>query len=130
MWLAVAVSLWGLWLAARESGRRRSLLPGIGLQLVALGVLTAILLPVISITDDLQANHNPAEVERASVVRNEGHLPAVPPPSVLPFALALLTLCVAPGGLLSMTHPAEGESARRPIQGYLRSLWSRPPPAA
>jgi hypothetical protein len=129
VWLAVVMSLWGLWIATWRRDYRVALLPRIGLQLVALGVLTAVLLPAISITDDLQAGHNPAEVERTSVARNERQLSAVPPQNVLPFALALLILCVARGDSRSMALFTEYKSAPRPIQGHLRSLWSRPPPA-
>jgi hypothetical protein len=129
IWLAVAASLWGLWLAAGRDSGKRLLLPRIGLQLVALGVLTTILLPAISITDDLQANHNPAEVERAAVGRNELQLTAVPPASVHPFALALLTFCFRPQRAQRVALLAWEENFPAQMHEPPRSLWSRPPPA-
>src|SRR5580704_19513640 len=70
-WLAVTIALWGFWCAQGRQVKRRSLLPAIAVQLISLCALTAILLPVISITDDLQASNNPAEVERGAGKRDQ-----------------------------------------------------------
>lgn len=128
VWLAVAIALWGLWFANLRGARKKSLLPAIGVQVMALAMLTGILLPVISVTDDLQASHMPAEVERTSA-RSDRHLsPALP--TKLPFALAVLT------SWLSSRHPrrvallAREESVQRQKHGHLIPLWSRPPPTA
>jgi hypothetical protein len=66
LWVAVTILLGAAWFANRRNSGAKSLLPAIGVQLVALAVLAAILLPVISLTDDLQANTNPAETERVT----------------------------------------------------------------
>ena len=73
--MAVTIAFWGFWCAQGRHLKRRSkrqlLLPAIAVQLISLCALTAILLPVISITDDLQASNNPAEVERSAGKRNQ-----------------------------------------------------------
>jgi len=65
VWVAVTVALWSSWLVRRRQARTASILPAIAVQLISLAALTAILLPAISITDDLQASNNPAEVNGA-----------------------------------------------------------------
>src|ERR1700683_729813 len=70
-WLTVTIFLWAAWLARGPRATRGSLLPTFGAQFIALAALTAVLLPVISITDDLQASNNPAEVERCAAKRNQ-----------------------------------------------------------
>jgi hypothetical protein len=52
---AVSVRLW-LRYASREGASRRT-------QVAALAMLTVILFPVISVTDDLQTAQNPAEID-------------------------------------------------------------------
>lgn len=88
-WFVVAAALWATWLARRRAGAK--LRPGIAAQLTALAVLTLILLPVISVSDDLQASHNPAEVERICV-RSDQHLLG---PEALPQAPAALTIILS-----------------------------------
>lgn len=110
----------GLWLryAPRDSHERR-------MQLVTLAVLLLILLPAISMTDDLMAAQNPAEID--SCLRR-GHeylnahsvfpvLAAVPVPAFVHTPLRLLCL-LAPG---TPSEPAVYFNAKAPIQ-------NRPPP--
>lgn len=118
----VALALVCLWLrwAPHAGVDRRT-------QLVALALLILILFPVISVTDDLQATQNPAELD-SSVRRGHGvssvHFivpTAVTPPQP---ALAELSLgflrCAAPSNLLVPTvdHPG------------LAAIQNRPPPSA
>src|SRR5580693_4143140 len=70
-WLAVTIAVWGFWCVQGRQVKRQLQLPAIAVQLISLCALTAILLPVISITDDLQASNNPAEVERSAGKRNQ-----------------------------------------------------------
>lgn len=128
-WIAIALALWGLWLSQSRHGRAAFLRPGFTAQLTALAVLTLILLPVISVSDDLQASHNPAEVERTSL-RNDQHLarPDAPPPA--PAALAVVITClllVSPRTIAFLRPPA---LARGEWVAWTRVLESRPPPAA
>lgn len=128
-WLVVAVSLWGLWLVRRCSVRKGSLLPALGAQVIALAILTAVLLPVISMTDDLHACQLPAEIRR-SVVQSDQHLTPVAPPNVVTFALALLGLCMSLPDFRRSSSLAVEQPAILQMRGFFRSLWSRPPPVA
>jgi hypothetical protein len=128
MWAAVIAALWAFWLG-RRFRRGASPQPGIGVQLLALVTLSAILLPVISITDDLQAARYPAEVQRAGD-RSERHTLLGNAPHSLPVALAIL--------VFSLRAPARDDiaslTANDPISRnrivFERTLWSRPPPSA
>ncbi len=129
VWVAVTVALWSSWLVRRRQARTASILPAIAVQLISLAALTAILLPVISITDDLQASNNPAEVERSAGKRDhlfsfhQTHHGA-------PGIVALVVPCLRPSFLTRVSLlPAEFAV---PAQGTAHALtqWSRPPPAA
>jgi hypothetical protein len=128
-WVAVTVALWGSWFVRRRHARTVSILPAIAAQLISLAALTAILLPAISITDDLQASNNPAEVERSAGKRDhlfsfhQTHHGA-------PGIVALVVPCLRPSFLTRVSLlPAEFAV---PAQGTAHALtqWSRPPPAA
>lgn len=134
-WGLAVVVLWGFWLAGlprrgRAQGRAKgSVLPAIGIQLIALVMLSAVLLPVISLTDDLQSANFPAEVER-TLFRNDRHLSLDHSTHPLPVALALLFLTFRSSRL----HTVAFLSGEMPLphqnDAYARALWSRPPPAA
>jgi len=128
VWLAVAISLWGLWFWRRRDPREGSLVPRVGLQVIALAMLTAILLPPISITDDLHGCQLPAEIKR-TVVRSDQPLAPATPSSILPYALALVAFWLCPLHLNKIAFFAVEEMAPRQRSGHLLSLWSRPPPA-
>ncbi len=127
-WLAATIALWSCWLVRRRSVRV-SPLPAIAVQLISLASLTAILLPVISITDDLQASNNPAEVERSAGKRDH-LLSSQPAHHGAPGTMALAVPCLRPFLLRRMAILPTGFSV--PTQGNALALfrWSRPPPAA
>ncbi|MGA8530399.1 MAG: hypothetical protein WB622_11845 [Acidobacteriaceae bacterium] len=128
-WIAVALTLWSMWLTERRRRRGGSLLPGLGVQLSALAVLTFILLPVISLSDDLQASRNPAEVER-TCIRNDQHLlrpDAVPPvPAALTVVFSFLLLA-SPRTIAFLSAPS---LPRSEWAAHVRVFTSRPPPIA
>jgi hypothetical protein len=122
VWVLMAVAFVRLWTRyARKEGTSR------WLQAIALATLIVILLPVISVTDDLQAIQNPAELE-CGVRRNHA---ASNPDSIHPVVAALpLSAFAKPSvGLLylvalaSFPFPSVDNPALAPIQ-------NRPPPAA
>jgi hypothetical protein len=132
-WLAVTIAFWGFWCAQGRQVKRRSKrqlrLPAIAVQLISLCALTAILLPVISITDDLQASNNPAEVERSAGKRNQ--------------FLNLHHVSHGVPGAIAYTVPGPRQSLLRRLailrinfavtskgSAHLIAPWSRPPPAA
>ena len=128
-WVAVTIALWSCWFARRRQAKTASILPAIAVQLISLAALTAILLPVISITDDLQAANNPAEVERGAGKRD--HLFSLQQadhgtPGIVALVVPILrpSLVTKPSLLLvDSAAPAPG-----PAYGFVQ--WSRPPPAA
>lgn len=128
-WLAVTVALWSCWFLRRRSATRMSLLPAIAVQLISLAALTAILLPVISISDDLQASNNPAEVERNSAKRNQflcsQHAPHSTPGTIALIVPSLRVFLPSRTALLPVDSavPAQGAA-------HLLTPWTRPPPAA
>jgi hypothetical protein len=132
-WLAVTIALWGFWCARGRQVKRRAkrelLLPAIAAQLISLCALTAILLPVISITDDLQASNNPAEVERSVGKRNQflnPHHVSHSIPSAIAYTVPgprpplMRRLAILP---VNFTVNAKGAA-------HLIAPWSRPPPVA
>ena len=122
VWVLLAVAIVRLWTSyARQEGVSRRA------QVIALATLIVILLPVISITDDLQTIQNPAELEccaRRNHVASCPHsiFPAIA--ALTPSAFAKPSLCflrfVGPS---SFPVPTVDNPALAPIQ-------NRPPPVA
>ncbi|MGA7523093.1 MAG: hypothetical protein WBW84_11590 [Acidobacteriaceae bacterium] len=129
VWIAVALALWGVWLAEQRRGRGAWLRSGIMVQVTALAVLTMILLPVISVSDDLQASHNPAEAER-TCVRNDHHLlrPEAVPPAPAPSAVVISCLQLASPRTIALLRPPSFPRSERTVR--VRVFAPRPPPAA
>ena len=128
-WAIVALALWGAWLARQGSAPHARLSFGIKGQLVALAVLTVILLPVISVSDDLQASHNPAEVER-TCIRSDQHLllPDAPPPAPAALAVIITYLLLQTPRAIAYLRPTVPPSIEQ--AGCIRDFASRPPPVA
>lgn len=128
LWLALSSLLLGLWLFHRGHSADESLRSRAGVQFIALALLIVVLLPVVSLTDDLQACTMPAESEHLS---RRGDLQAV-----ADFTLHAVSVVVAglfafdttpnPQTFARLSLPAENET---PCAGYLRTLGTRPPPA-
>ena len=128
VWVAVTLALWSIWLVRQRHAKTASILPAIAVQLISLAALTAILLPVISITDDLQAANNPAEVERSAGKRDhlfsfqQAHQGA-------PGVVALVVSGFRPS-LLTRISLLPADSAISSVGvAHLLAPWSRPPPA-
>jgi hypothetical protein len=121
-WSLLAIAMTFLWLrqAPRGASSRRA-------QAVALGLLLVILLPAISMTDDLMAAQNPAEVDCClgrdhRYSRPQATFPVVPALPALAFAgMALSHPRLAPPGIVAA--PVFDSPA-------LASILNRPPPGA
>ncbi len=121
-WLVLAVTLvvLRLYMGCRMDQSRRS-------QMIAIAILIAILFPAISVSDDLMAIQNPAEIDngqrRDHLASADAHLQittsVLPTPFVHGVVLGLIQY-VSPGKLVSRAI------ARTP----LTSIANRPPPAA
>jgi hypothetical protein len=122
-WVLVALWMLFAWLrvAPRSAKERRA-------QFVALAVVILILLPAISMTDDLIAAQNPAEVDCCSVRRDynwaHAHL-NLPVPAALP----LPSFAGLNDRLTQMRAPDEAASWH-PVNRSLGPIQNRPPPAA
>lgn len=128
VWIAVAIYLWGSWLLSRRDGRKRSRLCAFGAKAIPLAVLTVILLPAISITDDLHACQFPAEIKRSEFQSDRHIIPAAPPVQ-LHFAVALLAFWMTSQDSRSSYMLQMEPPARLATCGHFRTLWCRPPPA-
>ena len=129
IWLVVALALWAVWLTRPRSALNAPPHHRIGAQLTALAVLTLVLLPVISLSDDLRAAQNPAEVER-TCVRNDQHLqrPHAVPPSPVALAVVISFLLLPSPRTLAYLRPPSLPSSEGITR--IRVSASRPPPAA
>lgn len=121
-WALSAIVVICLWLrfAPQAGASRRT-------QWVALAVLILILFPVISVTDDLQAVQNPAEVD--SCLRRDH---AISHPHSIFSAVATLPMPVLaelPFGFLQMLAPGRSPA---PVVDHpgIRTIQNRPPPVA
>ncbi len=129
LWVAVTVALCAGWCARLQRNRSKSLLPAIAVQLVALALLAVVLLPVISLTDDLQACTTLAESEHLS--RRGDLQPASDQPvDSLPLSLALLAAAPTATDMPLADFVRVEQSASQQMRGFSRSLATRPPPAA
>jgi hypothetical protein len=123
IWLSLSASLVLLWIkGSRDGSPDRDW----KVQLLALVMLALILLPVISMTDDMQAM-SAAEVEH--MTRRADLLPSIDQPADLVVPLS--------AGLLPDQHLSNLQTfARieptlqsvRPQTGYVRHMANRPPP--
>lgn len=122
-WAAVSVVLVCLWLRfgiTGDTSRRR--------QIVALAILIAILLPVISVSDDLMAMQNATETD--TCLRRDQFLPTHAH-TLLPF-VAVLTPAFFDGlhlGPLGRMAPHALPTVSR-LQPERSAFQNRPPPAA
>ena len=125
-WMVLAALMFCLWLCFAPSAGPDRRIEDRRAQFVALAVLTLILFPVISVTDDLQALQNPAETDsclrRDHIVSNAHSIfPAVA-------ALPLPVFAELPFGVLRISAPS-----RLPVPIFdhpaLASIQNRPPPA-
>ena len=128
LWLAISVLMVGLWLLRTARGTNDPVRHSIGVQLVALALLIVILLPVVSLTDDLHATALLAESDH---VFRRGDLQAVGDLALhlLPLATAaVILLNISPRSrtLAWLSFPANRANS---CAGYLRILGTRPPPA-
>jgi hypothetical protein len=121
-WALVAVWMVCAWLrvAPRSARERRT-------QFVALAVVILILLPAISMTDDLMAAQNPAEVD--SAVRRDSVCTS--PHSIVPVTGAL-PLPAFPGLVSGIFRAMAPRYVPRAWvkNSSLTSIENRPPPAA
>jgi hypothetical protein len=122
-WLLCSLGLIWFWTRSSGSGRvpRKT-------QVMALAMVVLLLLPVISLSDDLMAMQGPAETDtcmRRAYHSDEGH------PSIAPASFALPELAFAFVPLSGYAQVAVQSTSLAPATPVLvRSLDRRPPPQA
>jgi hypothetical protein len=122
-WLVVAGVLVTLWL--RDNGRKHAERRG---QVIAMAVLIAILFPVISVSDDLQAIQNASEAD--NYLRRDHLVPSNPSP-VQPL-LAVILPATSSGlgfGFLRFIAPSL-LAVLEPEHPEIAGIENRPPPMA
>ena len=128
LWVAISLLLFGTWLVRTARRTGDPLRHGIGVQLVVLLLLIVILLPVVSLTDDLHASALIAETDH---VWRHGDFQSITDLALhtLTVTIAALTLLPASPRSQTLAWLSFPEEQATPFVGYLRILGSRPPPA-
>jgi hypothetical protein len=123
VWAMLALFFMGLWLrhAPRNGSTTR-------MQAVALLMFIVILLPVISVTDDLQMAQNPAETTDCCARRNHA---ALCPHSIFPAVATLPPPVFAELSFGYLRFSAPSHIHIPPVKiPAMASIQNRPPPAA
>ena len=128
VWGSISLLLGYIWLAGLFKAEADSPLPHRRTQFVALGMLILILLPVVSLTDDLSAVTTPVETEHFS--RRAHILPATDQAADIAALLhARLFLSRYLPHLQTFARLEPSVQGARPQTGCIRQLANRPPPA-
>lgn len=127
VWGALSLLLGYVWLSGLRTTGDDSPLPGRRTQFIALGMLILVLLPVVSLTDDLQAMTAPIEIEH--ITRRADILPASDQPADIAALLqARLYLSRYLPHLQTFALLEPSVQGARPETGCIRQLANRPPP--
>jgi hypothetical protein len=122
VWALLAVVLFRVWLRSEPACAART-----RLQIVALLMLIVILFPVISVTDDLGAALNPAELDCCA----RRHHAVSCPHSIFPDAVTLTPPVFAMLSLDFLRFAAPGNHPAPLVKiPALASIQNRPPPVA
>ena len=128
VWLALSVALLGFWLSGQRQWADESLRASTRMQIMALAVLIVILLPVVSLTDDLQACTAPAEAER--LMRRDLQVHPDSPLHAASIVVATLLFFQKAPVLQIMSLHFPSEEIVIPSKGHLSVVGNRPPPGA
>lgn len=122
-WVACSLGLVWFWLRTRDANSASH-----RMQILALAMVVVLLLPVISLSDDLMAMQGPAETDsclRRALQTDEGH------PSVVPASLAMPEQVFTALATSGLSQEAFVTFRLAPAPTFLpQSLDSRPPPQA
>jgi hypothetical protein len=122
------LTAWMLWLWLRMASRP---VPERRIQAVALAVVILILLPAISMTDDLVAAQSPAEIDCMACLARRDHHCSSPHAAVLAGAAALPIPAFSCPRVAMRSMATPDRLARTNVQNpALSAIQNRPPPAA
>jgi hypothetical protein len=126
-WIAISLALGIVWLTGyRRSGHKVSM-STLRVQCIALGVLILILLPVVSLSDDMQTMMATSEMEHVS--RRIDVLPVQEQPAQLPLPLLGFLNIHVSFHLRTFAQLEPVYAGMRTLEGFLRQMANRPPPA-
>jgi hypothetical protein len=128
LWLTLSVGIFGFWIWSQRRWADRSLRATTRIQIMALAVLIVILLPVVSLTDDLQACAAPAEMEHLIRRIDLQHSLDASLQAISLLAASKLSLEEA-SRLQTLLCAPRVEKIAVPNEGFLNVAGSRPPPA-
>ena len=127
-WLVLSGSLVIFWVSGLRFAHAPSRQPGLKVQMLALAMLILVLLPVISMTDDVQAL-TAAEIEH--VTRRADLLPNSDQPADLAVSLeAMLFQARQAFDLHTFARLEPPQGRVQPQCGSVRQMANRPPPIA
>ncbi|HEY0162581.1 MAG TPA: hypothetical protein VGB69_07890 [Edaphobacter sp.] len=132
LWLTVSLALIFVWASAVWHGHTKNAVRA----LVALSLLIALLLPIISITDDLFAlDDNSLEYEQHTVRRpNETPLLHLTHDIAIPLDTIFLAVLLILGFAVLLARlsrfPLRPSFIRKAMEGFVRAAGVRPPPMA
>lgn len=128
LWVALSAGLIGLWLLSRGQWRGDASHPNSHMQIAALAMVIVILLPVVSLTDDLLACTAPTEVEHLvrrdllDHVDNDLHAASI--------VTAVLVSLQNASGLPTISKLTPAVDIGTPREEFLNIVGNRPPPRA
>jgi len=126
MWVVLSTALVGLWLVSRHRWGDNVPRPSGRMQIAALAILIVVLLPVVSLTDDLLACTAPAEIEHLVRRHFMDHVD-----SDLEMAAILATVLVSSQEsfrLQALSQVSPSMEIGTPREEFLSIVGIRPPP--
>lgn len=127
VWGGISLLLGYVWLTGLFKGGADSPLPSRRVQFVALGMLILILLPVVSLTDDMHAATTPVESEHITR-RAHSLLASDQPGDIVALLHTRLFFSRYLSNLQTFARLEPIEEVARPETGCSRQLAKRPPP--
>jgi uncharacterized membrane protein len=129
LWLGLSFALLGFWFWSQRRWADASLRTSTRMQVMALAILIVILLPVVSLTDDLQACTAPAEAEHLTR-RGDLQAHADSPLHTASIVVATLLSVHQASGFKTLAHLSPAIEIVTSSEGYLSIVGNRPPPLA
>jgi hypothetical protein len=129
LWLTLSLGLVLFWTMIQHPSANETLRCSTRMQIVALAMLIVILLPVVSLTDDLQTCTAPAEAEHLGR-RVDMHINADTCLHAASIVAAAHLAVEQALRLQTLAYLRPAMATKAPSAGYLRIAGSRPPPFA
>jgi hypothetical protein len=130
LWLTLSVAMLALWFWSQSRWGDESLRACTRMQIIALAALILILLPIVSLTGDLQTCTAPVEADHLITGRGYPHTQPDGRLQTASILLATLLLFHKMPGLRTGFYHSPTMEIVTPVEGHLRIAGNLPPPAA